>query len=156
MKTFKCIAKCSSSPPEHIHNTMFISGEIYLCFRDGMDRVQVSGKFVNRLGGFETKSQSLRKCDCREYLIIIEKSEKCIYPARVVKFLPNGELDPAGKPYDCYENHKNDPVGTILHHDAGAPGIGFTREMITRTDSTGVYGVLIEDTMRTLTPEECI
>ena len=162
MKTFKCIARISSLIPNHVHSNMFIEGEIYYVQKYPKEAtaadlfVSVSGKFFNSLGGFEKKDNSILKTICREFLVIIENHEKRIYPARVSKFLPNGELDPAGKPYDLYENHKNDPVGTILHHEAGAPGIGYCREMITRIDKTGVYGVQIENTMRILDPSECV
>ena len=84
MKTFKCIARSSSSAPEHVLPTMFLEGEIYFVtkFSSSLpiskEFVDVSGKFGNRLGGFEKKSQGLLKTRCREYLIIIEKSKECI------------------------------------------------------------------------------
>jgi hypothetical protein len=45
-------------------------------------------------------------------------------------------------------------VGDTLCSFAGAPGTGRVIERITRMDATGIYGVVVENTMRELEPWE--
>lgn len=151
MKTYKCIAKKDSPAPEHVHATMFIGGEVYHCKKSIDGFADVSGKFRNSLGGFEIKNQAIKVGLCREHLVIVELNEELVYPPKV--WADNSE---GSKPYELYEKHKNDPVGTILVAFAGAPGIGRISHMITRVDKTGVYGVMIENTMQMLDPEDVI
>ncbi len=52
------------------------------------------------------------------------------------------------------EDIGNLKVGDNLFCSAGAPGIGYTIERITRIDEKFVYGYLIKDTTRILDPSE--
>ena len=71
--------------------------------------------------------------------------EKLIYPPTVGDGIGNKI------PYESYTNAK---VGQICTVWAGAPGTGKIVHKITRKDETGVYGIVIENTMRMLEPYE--
>jgi hypothetical protein len=67
--------------------------------------------------------------------------EKRIYPPTVFR----GSVEVA---YDIYEEAvRTRKVGDFLVHSAGAPGVGHVKYQITRIDSTGVYGIEVENTI---------
>lgn len=58
-------------------------------------------------------------------------------------------------PYALYDEvMRNRHVGDELTFYAGAPGTGSITHRITRMDETGVYGVVVSNTIRELTPAE--
>ncbi len=69
--------------------------------------------------------------------------EKLFYPA-VITVFRDGEYYLA--PYNLYQKHKNDPIGTQIKSYAGAPGVGYTIHEITRITEEGIYARCIEDT----------
>jgi hypothetical protein len=44
--------------------------------------------------------------------------------------------------------------GDVVRHDVAAPGIGHITYRIVRCDEQGAWGVVIDNTVRDLTPEE--
>jgi len=52
------------------------------------------------------------------------------------------------KLYSLYTEYSKKPIGTRTYAEAGAPGIGHVIHEITRIDENGIYGILIENTMR--------
>jgi len=72
MKTYIAKAVKTSPVPQHVHATMFIQSEVYQVRKIENDKefVRVEGRFKNSLGGFEFKSQSIKKTICQEYLTI--------------------------------------------------------------------------------------
>jgi hypothetical protein len=83
----------------------------------------------------------------------MNKREKviCIYPRYV--WADNAE---GKKEYDIYHQYKDKPIGTRTYADAGAPGVGHIIHEITHIDATGIYGFVVENTMRMMDPSECI
>lgn len=80
--------------------------------------------------------------------------EVLVYPPTCVRYV-NGE--PKSVDYDCYvEAMDNRKVGDVVTAYAGAPGTGHISHRITRMDTSGVYGVVVENTMRELDPSEVI
>lgn len=81
--------------------------------------------------------------------------EKLIYPPTVYQYTSRDEG--AEIPYSLYEDAMaRKAVGDTIQHDAGGPGIGSIRYRITRMDATGVYGEVLFNTMREMTPEEAM
>ena len=145
-KRFKTVAKKDSKKPLHVLPTMFIKGEFYWITKLDKDFVLVSGKFKNSLGGTETKEQGIMKSICKEHLMYIDGNEKKIYPKYVQGFDENNKE--IKKLYSLYKQHKNDPLGTQLYHDVGAPGIGHSEEVITKITDEAIYGVEIFNNVR--------
>lgn len=86
-----------------------------------------------------------------------EHMEKRIYPPTCWSYNgPDGPMDePVEKPYECYlHTVATKKVGDTLCAYAGAPGTGRVVHRITRIDETGVYGIVIENTIRELEPWE--
>lgn len=80
-----------------------------------------------------------------------------IYPPTVFTF--NNPSYPEGVEvkYDLYEEAMaTKKVGDLITHQASAPGCGYTTYRITRMGPNGVFGVIVENTMRVMDPEECV
>lgn len=83
--------------------------------------------------------------------------EELIYPPKVwshntPKAQETGE--PEEIDYDLYlEAKANSKPGDRLTAYAGAPGVGHITREITRIDDTGVYGIVIENTIWVPGPE---
>jgi hypothetical protein len=70
-------------------------------------------------------------------------------------------FDDAGTPVEIQSEFYLEAVATkapgdVVRSWAGAPGIGYTDDLITRIDATGVYGVTIQNTVRVLTAREVV
>jgi hypothetical protein len=81
--------------------------------------------------------------------------EKLMYSPTVFSFnepgFPNGKIVES----EAYrETVRTKKVGDTVRSWAGAPGTGYIDQIITRIDSTGVYGIITRNTVRELTPEE--
>lgn len=81
--------------------------------------------------------------------------EILIYPARVHQYESPRSLVPKVVPYDLYEDAiQNRSIGDHLCAFAAAPGTGKIVHEITRMDHTGVYGVVVENTISILDPAD--
>ena len=78
-----------------------------------------------------------------------------IYPPTVWAEGANGE--DSTKPYDLYEDAvKNKKVGDKTYASSGGPGFGHIIHEITAINKDGVYGFVVENTMRMGSPEDFI
>lgn len=82
----------------------------------------------------------------------VANQEVLIAPAHCYSFKLQQLLKQRSEVYEEYTRTRK--VGDVVRAYAGAPGTGHVDHRITRIDDTGVYGVVVEDTIRELTPEE--
>lgn len=143
-----------SEKPKHIHNTMFVLGEIYHVQKMDSEFSKVKGKFKNSLGGTEYKEQSMKISILEKHIMLAHYDEQMIYPRYVTKFDEHDKSHDSS--CDLYEEHKNKPIGTKCVSYADAPGIGKTVEVITKITKEGIYGILIINTIRTMDKNDVI
>lgn len=93
---------------------------------------------------------------CLEVLNLgdVPEAEQLIYPPTVYAW-HDGATEAREEPYDLYHDTvKNKRVGSRLVHEYAAPGRGYISYEITRIDETGVYGRVLENTLRQLELED--
>lgn len=81
-----------------------------------------------------------------------EDEEECIYHAMVFDPEISMEKEVISEAYMTAMKYYH--VGDKVRHTVSAPGIGFVEYLITRMDEKGIWGVVIANTVRELTPEE--
>lgn len=76
--------------------------------------------------------------------------ERLIYPPLCYEAYDGPDLGhDVAVPYDLYvQTRATKEVGDTIVHEAGAPGRGHIVYRITRMDTIGVYGVVVENTIR--------
>ena len=76
-KNWRYKAVKNSPVPKHVHDTMFIKGNIYVIkelnagAKDRENWLLVEGYFGNSLGGRCLKDQAIHKTVCKEFLTLV-------------------------------------------------------------------------------------
>jgi hypothetical protein len=107
-----------------------ILGNIYTAEKSDITSVNITGVFKNSYNPEEDETRRFAKDLCQKSFIYVKDKEERLYP----KMVSSGV-------YELYLKYKDKPIGTKTYAEAGAPGVGCCKSVITRITDECIYGV---------------